>query len=92
MNDFLPIGSVVLLKNSPNMIMIIGYLMSSINGEKDNRQYDYCGCMYPNGMSKDNYYMFNRKAILKVYFKGYTDEAGIKVLNDISKINGDDKK
>ena len=92
MNDFLPIGSVVLLKNNPNMIMIIGYLMSSIDDDKNNRQYDYCGCLYPNGMTKNNYYLFNREVILKVYFKGYIDQIGIKVLNDISKFKGDDKE
>ena len=76
-NSLLPIGSVVLLKNSTKRIMISGVAQVSTDdgGEKI---YDYTGVLYPEGfMSVDKNYLFNQDQIDKLYFIGYQDDEGL---------------
>ena len=47
-NDFLPIGSVVMLKNASRAILIIGYTV--VEEGKKNKIWDYLGCAYPFGV------------------------------------------
>ena len=45
---YLPIGTVVLLKNTNKKIMITGYLTASIDEKNSNDEYyDYSGCLFP---------------------------------------------
>lgn len=70
---FLPLGSVVLLKNATKRLMITGfYVKTDENGEKT---YDYVGCLYPEGVisSKENC-VFNHEQIDKIFFIGYSDD------------------
>lgn len=70
---FLPLGSVVLLKNATKRLMITGfYVKADENGEKT---YDYVGCLYPEGVlsSKENC-VFNHEQIDKIFFIGYSDD------------------
>lgn len=70
---FLPLGSVVLLKNATKRLMITGfYVKADENGEKI---YDYVGCLYPEGVisSKENC-VFNHEQIDKIFFIGYSDD------------------
>lgn len=71
---YLPIGSVVRLKNCDNMIMITGYY--SVEYNRDLEIYDYSGCAYPEGvMIKSSCCSFNQSDIKEVLFEGYkTDE------------------
>lgn len=71
---YLPIGSVVKLKNNDKMIMITGYY--SVEYARDLEIYDYSGCAYPEGvMIKSSYCSFNQSDIKEVLFEGYkTDE------------------
>lgn len=70
----LPIGSVVLLKNSSKRIMIIGVLQKQINKDVE-RIWDYSACFYPEGyMGPDKTFLFNGDQIEKVYSVGYQDE------------------
>lgn len=83
---FLPIGSIVLLKNAKKRVMVNGFCI--IDEEKKN-MYDYSGCLYPEGMidSKQNL-AFNHNQIEKIFFIGYSDneEKDFKVrLNDLVK-------
>lgn len=72
-SEILPVGSVVLLKNSIKRLMIIGLLQAKPEDMK--RVYDYCGCVYPEGyMNPNNIYLFDEEQIDKVYYKGYMDE------------------
>ena len=49
MNEkYLPIGSVVLLKNATKRLMVTGFLVSS--KEFPEKVFDYSGCLYPEGI------------------------------------------
>ena len=69
----LPIGSVVLLKNSTKKVMIIGFAQVSANNPKN--VFDYAGCVFPEGyVGPDKTYLFNSNQIEKIYAVGYQDE------------------
>ena len=68
---YLPIGSVVLLKNGKKRVMIYGRKIKA-NGEEI--VYDYLGCLYPEGaLSSKNVILFNHEQIQMVYFIGFQD-------------------
>lgn len=68
---YLPIGSVVLLKNTMKRVMIYGRIVRS-NDEEE--VYDYVGCPYPEGaMSNHDMLLFNHEQIQMVYFIGFQD-------------------
>lgn len=69
---YLPIGSVVLLKNAKKRLMITGFCVIPNDGEEE---YDYSGCLYPEGIiSSDEVAVFNHNQIEKVYSAGFSDE------------------
>lgn len=72
LEKFLPVGTIVKLKNKEKKIMITGFLQKSKAHKL--RLYDYCGCPYPNGLldTKENIY-FDHTEIEKLYFLGYRD-------------------
>ena len=68
---FLPIGSVVLLKEAKKRIMITGFCMKDKNS---NIEYDYCGCLYPEGIiDTDKIALFNHDQIDTLFFIGMQD-------------------
>ena len=71
-DKFLPIGSVVILKGAVKKVMITGYTPIDMN--KKNKIYDYCGCLYPEGVMDNNNYLFNHDNIEKIFFEGYRDD------------------
>lgn len=74
MQQYLPIGSVVLLKGGKKRAMITGYLAMPAKGE-NKKMYDYSGCLYPEGfISSDKILLFNHSQIAKVYHVGLSDE------------------
>lgn len=69
---YLPIGSVVLLKNGKKRVMIYGRKVK-VDGESE-EIYDYVGCLYPEGMiNSKNVILFNQEQIQLVYFIGFQD-------------------
>ena len=71
MKDYLPIGTVVLLKNGNKKLTIFGRRQVR-NGEK--LEYDYIACLYPEGYINDNFrYLFNNEDIETVVYRGYSD-------------------
>lgn len=72
--QYLPIGSVVLLKEASKTIMITGYLQKEVGN--NNKFYDYVGCLYPEGyLASNKNLLFNHDQIDKILFVGYeTDE------------------
>ena len=67
---YLPIGTVVMLKGGKKRVMITGFLVTS----EDNNTYDYCGCMYPEGViSSKETLVFNHDQIETIYHKGLID-------------------
>ena len=72
-DKYLPIGTVVLLKNATKKIMITGFC-SIANGNKA-AVYDYSGCLYPEGyLEQDKVCLFNHNQIDKIYYLGFRDE------------------
>lgn len=64
MKRFLPIGSVVLLKESKKRIMIVGVKQKQIDSEK---VWDYSACLYPEGIiNPERLYLFDSEQIEKI--------------------------
>ena len=81
-NKFLPLGSVVLLKDAQRPIVIIGY---TVVEEGSTDIWDYLGCAYPIGViDPSKNLLFQRNQIEKVLHTGYTDEEGDKFLNQLT--------
>ena len=71
-DEFLPIGSVVLLKGGNKRIMICGRIQAQAGSDII---YDYSACYYPEGIvDPKSMFFFNRDAIEAVYFRGYEDQ------------------
>ena len=69
--EYLPIGSVVILKGAKKRLMITGYCMRDLGSKK---QYDYSGCLYPEGiLDTKETALFDHEQIEKVFFKGLVD-------------------
>ena len=72
MDKYLPIGSVVLLKNGRKKIMIYGRKQMQV---ETGEEWDYLACLYPEGNINEEFmYLFNHDQIDKVYYLGYEDE------------------
>ena len=82
MRNYLPIGSIVILKKGTKPLMIYGRKMN----DEEGNEYDYLACLYPEGYINLEYtYLFNEENIDKVIFRGYVtpeDEAFVKLLNE----------
>ena len=71
MQELLPIGSVVVLKEGTKKLMIIGRLQAN---SKTKNLYDYAGCPWPEGyMDKEHCYVFNHEGIDLLYYLGMQD-------------------
>ena len=76
-NGLLPVGSVVLLKNSTKRVVIIG-VCQGVATEEGQKVYDYVGCPFPEGfMSADKNFLFNTDQIEKLFFIGYQDDEAL---------------
>ena len=72
-SKLLPIGSVVLLNNGTKKIMITGFY--SIAATDTNKVYDYCGCLFPEGViSSEQNLLFDHNQIMKVCYMGYKND------------------
>jgi hypothetical protein len=70
---FLPLGTVVLLKGATKRLMIAGYC--AYDKANTNKAYDYCGCLYPEGViSSDQLALFDNSQIEKIFYYGFSDE------------------
>lgn len=71
MNKYLPLGSIVLLKNSKKRVMIIGY-KSKVSG--NDKVWDYSGCLFPEGVIDANkLFVFDDAQIERLFFLGLQD-------------------
>lgn len=70
---YLPLGSVVLMKDAKKRVMVTGYCVKSPDsGEKI---WDYIGCLWPEGMiAPDKNLLFDHKDIQQIYAIGYSDD------------------
>jgi hypothetical protein len=70
-DDWLPIGSVVLLNGANKSLMVISRFVYNVD---DGTYYEYCGCLYPEGISDSEYYFFSHDEIGLVVQRGFEDE------------------
>lgn len=71
MKEYLPLGSVVVLKHGEKKVMICGRIQKEVRyGEI----FDYCACLYPEGMiDSKSVYLFNQEDIACIYYIGLQD-------------------
>lgn len=70
--EYLPVGSVVFLKNGIKKAVIVGIMQGMLDKEKKMTEYDYIGVFYPEGfLSTETMFMFNHDSITDVIFRGY---------------------
>ena len=89
--EYLPIGSVVLLKGAQKKVMITGY--TPIDMETKNKIYEYLGCVFPEGIIKsDENILFDTKDIDKIFFKGFINEEQEKFIPEVKEILESEEK
>ena len=70
---YLPIGTVVLLKDAKKRVMIAGFC--AISEEKKDKVWDYSGYIYPEGILNSNQTcLFDHSQIDKIYHLGLADD------------------
>ncbi len=80
--ELLPVGSIVLLKNGKKKVMIIGIKQKNL---RDNIVYDYLVIPYPEGfVNQDCLFFVNHIAIQEVFFRGYEDDERKEFINKLS--------
>ena len=80
MKKYLPIGTVVLLKNGSKRVMIYGRKQIHV---ETGQEWDYLACLYPEGNINEEFmYLFNHDQIDKVFYLGYKDEEELKFSNE----------
>ncbi|MDR1018942.1 MAG: DUF4176 domain-containing protein [Lachnospiraceae bacterium] len=75
MNNLLPVGSVVYLKEGNTKLVIIG--ICQFTKQEPNAKpvyYDYVASEYPQGLNPDNVYYFNDDSVDEVLHDGYKSE------------------
>lgn len=84
--EFLPLGSIVLLKDASKKIMIVGFLTSRM--EDESTVYDYAGCLFPEGiLSSDESLLFNEEDIEEVVVRGYENEETKEFISKLKEIS-----
>ena len=71
-SNYLPVGSIVLLKGATQNVIIIGFAPIE---HRQAKVWDYLGAPYPIGViSSDKNLLFDNEQIDKVIAKGYSDD------------------
>ena len=83
-DDFLPIGSVVLLKNAQKKIVVIGIMQTKQMKSGEVVAFDYMGVPYPEGyIGPQSAMLFSHESIQEVFHRGYSDEERTNMINMI---------
>ena len=70
---YLPVGTVVLLKEGTKRVMITGFC--TMEEGKQDKVFDYCGCLFPEGfISMDKNLLFDHDQIARVDHMGLVDD------------------
>ncbi|MBC6308468.1 DUF4176 domain-containing protein [Listeria sp. FSL L7-1582] len=89
MEELLPLGSVVRLKNGEQQLVVISRF-PLYNNQGVIGYFEYGACLYPNGQIDQTAYFFNQEDIDEMYFTGYINEAEetfrVKVKAELEKI------
>lgn len=82
MKKYLPIGSVVLLKDCKKRTMILGYKPEIAGSDK---VWDYSGCAFPEGVIDSNkLFVFDDEQIERLYFIGLQDTVSLGFLQALA--------
>ena len=90
-NEMLPLGTVIKLKNGDNKLMIIGYFPETITKDEQNPYHysQYIGVDYLDGLLENGKtYCFDDSYIENVYYMGFATQAQrewLKILKDLYK-------
>ena len=92
--ELLPIGTVVLLKESTKRAMIVGLCQKGVS---TNKLYDYAGVVFPEGfISGNKMLLFNNDQIERIFVIGYQDEEQISFMvranETMAKLRADEGK
>ena len=89
----LPLGSVVLLEEGLQKLVIIGRgaIYTDQQSKKDTFA-DYMAVLYPSGLNPETTIFFDHGNIDKVVFEGYSDEEEVRFLDIYSKWETDVKQ
>jgi len=79
--ELLPIGSIVLLKEGLQKLMIVGRGTIYTDQETGKDTFaDYMAVLYPTGLNPETTIFFNHEYIDQVVFRGYSDEEELRFL------------
>ncbi|EOB3457214.1 DUF4176 domain-containing protein [Enterococcus hirae] len=79
--ELLPIGSIVLLKEGLQKLMIVGRGTIYTDQETGKDTFaDYMAVLYPTGLNPETTIFFNHENIDQVVFRGYSDEEELRFL------------
>lgn len=81
--EFLPLGSIVVIKGGVKKTMIIARGVAANMGE-DVKYFDYAGCIYPEGLMGDQLLYFNHEDIAKEVSLGFSDDDNIIMVENIN--------
>ncbi len=80
MNDFWPVGTVVVLRGNEKQLMIIGRLQ-----ENEGRVYDYSAVYFPEGyLDSEQIFLFMEEDIERVYHVGLLNDEEYALRNYLS--------
>lgn len=83
MNSILPVGSVVLLRQGPGRVMIIGRCQKD---KSTGELFDYIACPFPEGlMNNKNVICFNKEDIAMTFSLGYQNEEELLLRKELKK-------
>ena len=82
LEQVLPVGTVVMLKDGMKRLMIMGYQQSQ--SENPAKVYDYIACEYPEGFISTEYMvMFDHTDIGHIYSLGLQNEEQVEFRKDL---------
>ena len=76
--DWLPVGSMVRLKDGERPVMVTGYM--AVDGGSG-RIWDYVGYPYPEGKTSSQDYFFDKDMIAEIRLVGYLDQGAVTLLS-----------
>lgn len=86
-SKYLPVGTIVKLKDATKRLMIIGFCMESKLDDKM-ESFDYVGCLYPEGFIDSKHIpLFNHDQIEKIYNDAFTDDETHKFMDALSNLD-----
>ena len=82
---FLPVGTVVMLKNGTKRVMINGFC--TMDAKHPEKLYDYSGVLFPEGsLSSDQTLLFDHNQIVRVDHLGLEDDEEIEFKTKLKEI------